>query len=188
MRLFAEQGYAGTSIAQIEAGSGLTPGSGGLYRHFRSKEAVLEAGIRSRIEAPHDVTALVEALETASDRRAALRAIAGAGLARLDSEADLNRILVRDLAAFPELLAAFREAELGRMHDLLTGAISRLAPDHPDPAALAAVAIAAVSHHWLMGSVFGQNPLGLSDDRFLDTLADIIARAIDTEPHEGDPS
>ncbi|MGH9208726.1 MAG: TetR/AcrR family transcriptional regulator, partial [Acidimicrobiales bacterium] len=31
MRLFGEQGYKATSVAQIEAAAGLAPGSGALY-------------------------------------------------------------------------------------------------------------------------------------------------------------
>ena len=34
--LFATQGFEATSIAQIEKSAGLSPGSGGLYKHFRS--------------------------------------------------------------------------------------------------------------------------------------------------------
>jgi len=45
MRLFSQRGYAATSIARIEEAAGLTPGAGGLYHHFKSKEAVLAAGI-----------------------------------------------------------------------------------------------------------------------------------------------
>lgn len=47
MRLFGEQGYAATSVAQIEAAAGLSPGAGGLYAHFRSKDALLRAGLEA---------------------------------------------------------------------------------------------------------------------------------------------
>lgn len=47
MRLFGEQGYSATSVAQIEAAAGLRPGAGGLYAHFRSKEALLRAGLEA---------------------------------------------------------------------------------------------------------------------------------------------
>src|SRR5258705_8311772 len=43
LRLFAERGYAATSVAEIEAAAGLSPGAGGLYRHFKSKYEVLAA-------------------------------------------------------------------------------------------------------------------------------------------------
>ena len=54
MRLFADHGYAGTTITQIESAAGLSPGSGALYRHFRSKQEILIAGFthaRARLEA-----------------------------------------------------------------------------------------------------------------------------------------
>ncbi len=43
--MFGEQGYAATSVAQIEAAAGLSPGSGCLYKHLRSKEALLADGL-----------------------------------------------------------------------------------------------------------------------------------------------
>lgn len=43
--LFAERGYAGTTVSEIEGAVGLTPGSGGLYRHFSSKEELLLAAV-----------------------------------------------------------------------------------------------------------------------------------------------
>lgn len=42
-RLFAERGYHGTSVADVQAAAGLAPGSGALYKHFASKRALLEA-------------------------------------------------------------------------------------------------------------------------------------------------
>ena len=50
MRLFCEQGYRATSVAQIEAAAGLAPGSGALYHHFKSKEALLDAGIDRQLD------------------------------------------------------------------------------------------------------------------------------------------
>ena len=35
-RLFAEQGYKGTSVGEIEAAAGLSPRAGALYKHFPS--------------------------------------------------------------------------------------------------------------------------------------------------------
>jgi len=49
MRLFGERGYEATSVAEIERSAGLTPGAGGLFHHFRNKEAVLVAGIESQL-------------------------------------------------------------------------------------------------------------------------------------------
>lgn len=61
MRLFSEQGYRATSINQIEKAAGLVPGCGALYNHFKSKEALLTAGIDRQLDrrrAMHDISAL----------------------------------------------------------------------------------------------------------------------------------
>ncbi|CAN5124778.1 hypothetical protein BH11ACT3_BH11ACT3_10580 [soil metagenome] len=177
MELFGTQGYSATTIAQIEAASGLSPGSGGLYKHFRSKEAVLEAGVRQRIEAPDALPALFAEIGGAGPPRDTLRAIAAAGLDRLDAERDLNRILVRDLATFPALLALFRDGELARLHRGLTGALGALGLENA--AAASAVLISAVSHYWLMSDVFGgAHPLGVGRDAFLDAIADLAAASV----------
>lgn len=61
MRLFGEQGYRATSINQIEKAAGLVPGCGALYNHFKSKEALLTAGIDRQLDrrrAMRDISAL----------------------------------------------------------------------------------------------------------------------------------
>ena len=47
VELFGRQGYHGTSVGEIETAAGLVPRSGGLYKHFPSKAALLEAAIES---------------------------------------------------------------------------------------------------------------------------------------------
>src|SRR6201992_2514610 len=61
MRLFSEQGYQATSISQIEKAAGLVPGCGALYNHFKTKDALLIAGIDRQLDrrhAMHDISAL----------------------------------------------------------------------------------------------------------------------------------
>lgn len=48
--LFAERGFTTTSIRTIEERAGLVPGRGSLYRHFPSKEALLEAIVERIVE------------------------------------------------------------------------------------------------------------------------------------------
>jgi AcrR family transcriptional regulator len=104
MRLFAENGFRGASVAQIEAAAGLTPGAGGLYHHFESKEQLLAAGIErhlERLERFREVRALMGPL---GDLRVELAVTARYFLAELDSEAELFRILVSESRRRPELL------------------------------------------------------------------------------------
>ncbi|WP_029136865.1 TetR/AcrR family transcriptional regulator [Nakamurella lactea] len=175
MRLFGENGFAGTSIAQIEAAAGLTPGSGGLYRHFPSKEALLSTGIRERIESRNE---LLPSMSPSSDAptEAVLLKVAQLGLQRLDDERDVNRILVRDLASAPELLGFIRDAEIRTNHQALVTLLRALGGPQLDAEALAAILIDAISHYWLLRDVFGgEHPLAVPQQRYLTTLVDMAA-------------
>jgi AcrR family transcriptional regulator len=104
MRLFGQQGYRGTSVAQIEQAAGLTPGAGGLYHHFTSKEQLLAAGIErhlARLDALRDIRRVLTNL---GDMRAELAVTARYFLAELDSQVELFRLLISEVRAKPSLL------------------------------------------------------------------------------------
>jgi len=194
MDLFGRQGYRATTIAQIEQAAGLTPGAGGLYRHFPSKRALLEAGLRRQFDAGRELADLLDPSQPdptrfdpgavpRGDAVAPLVAVARAGLRRLEQERDLNRVLVRDLADFPDLLAEVRDRELRRVHGALVAwlrtspAASSESMD-ADIEALAAVLMGAVSHFWILRDVFGgEHPLGVDEERYLGALAALAARS-----------
>lgn len=183
MRLFGEQGYAATTIAQIEAAAGLSPGSGSLYRHFPSKDALLAEGVRQQIDAGEQLINFIgdpaRFATMALPQR--LAAIARAGLRRLDQERDLNRLLVRDLASFPDLLAEMGQREIGRVYRVVaTWLVEQATPQgqQRDWPALAAVLIGATSHYWLLGDVFGEHPAGIDEDRYVAALAELAARLL----------
>ncbi len=48
--LFAEDGFSGTTVTEVERRAGLSPGSGSFYRHFPSKEALLTAAVEREVE------------------------------------------------------------------------------------------------------------------------------------------
>jgi AcrR family transcriptional regulator len=183
MEMFGRQGYHATTIAQIEAAAGLSAGAGGLYRHFRSKRALLEEGLDRQAEAGRPLLAYLSLDDLPGDRRERFVAVARAGLARLDQERDVNRLLLRDLASFPDLLARVREGELRRVHEAVTGFLRRELPGADDPAALAAVVMAAVSHYWIMLDVFdGRHPHEVDSERFLRALAGLVVPTVQDVP------
>jgi AcrR family transcriptional regulator len=47
--LFVNVGFAGTTVTEIEKRAGLTGGSGGFYRHFRSKKDLLRPAIEREV-------------------------------------------------------------------------------------------------------------------------------------------
>ena len=172
MELFGRQGYHATTIAQIEAAAGLSAGAGGLYRHFKSKRGVLEEALRRQGD---ETKPLLTYLSQSSDstRRDRFLAVARAGLQRLAEERDINRLLLRDLSSFPDLLELVRTQELARVHDALTEWLRRDGSHPGDPAAVAAVLMSAVSHYWTLADVFGGRHPFMTEDRFLDALADL---------------
>jgi AcrR family transcriptional regulator len=175
MEMFGERGYHATTIAQIEAAAGLSAGAGGLYRHFRSKRAILEEGLRRQAEAGRPLLAYLGEQAAGEDRRERFLAVARAGLQRLREERDVNRLLLRDLASFPDLLEQVRVQELKRVHDALTAWLDREMPEYPDRAALASVLMSAISHYWVLEDVYGgRHPHGISEDRFLLSLVRLV--------------
>jgi AcrR family transcriptional regulator len=185
MELFGRQGYRATTIAQIEAAAGLSAGAGGLYRHFPSKRALLEEGLRRQADAGRP---LIDYLDDPRLAELPIRdrflAVARAGLRRLGEERDVNRLLLRDLAAFPDLLDRVREQELKRVHDAVTVFLRREIPEYGDHEAFAAVLLAAVSHYWIFNDIFdGKHPHEVDTDRFLSALVDLAVTNTRGEDH-----
>jgi AcrR family transcriptional regulator len=97
--LFSEHGYAGTSIGKIEERAGLAPRAGGFYRHFRSKDELLEAVLDAEIDTPENTGAV--ASFDLGDTRAELIAIGRAYLAMNRKNRDLIRVLEREASRAP---------------------------------------------------------------------------------------
>ena len=179
MRLFGERGYRGTTIAQIEAAAGLTPGAGGLYHHFETKDAVLAAGVErqlSRLDALRDIRRVLGPL---GDLRAELTVTARYILAELDSESELLRILASEARNRPELLTTAVEQLIGSTFDGFASLLQERAEpaiDERDAAALATVALGSLFSSRLIRDVLGV-PLAIDDEALVDTwVAMVCAR------------
>ncbi len=104
MHLFGEHGFRGTSVAAIEQAAGLTPGAGGLYHHFRSKDAVLTAGLErhlGRLGALRDIRRLFTGV---GDLGIGLTLTARYMLSELDTESELLHVLFTESRRRPELV------------------------------------------------------------------------------------
>ena len=178
--LFGRQGYKATTIAQIEAAAGLSPGAGGIYRHFAGKQALLQHVLTEQVQTGPDLSAFFRDVAGGADLRARMLAVARASLLRLDHERDLNRLLLRDLADFPELLAMVRDSELRRVHAALAHWLQENGSAGAfDSSAVATVLMGAISHYWIMKDVFGgQHPFQSDEDAFLEVLADMATSAL----------
>jgi AcrR family transcriptional regulator len=181
MDLFGRQGFRATTIAQIEQAAGLSPGAGGLYRHFSSKKALLDAGVDYQLQHASQLGDLLDPQRLAAIPAGAAQfvAVAEASLRRLDAEHDVNRLLLRDLAEFPELLDRIRDNELRRVHETFTAWLRMQASDATlDVEAFAAVLMSALSHYWILSDAFGEYPLRVDRARFLNSLAEVAERML----------
>lgn len=179
MRLFGEQGYSATSVAQIESAAGLSPGSGSLYKHFRSKEELLSAGLDRLLSGGQELTDLMASAipPGPADVHAAFDAVARASLRRMDADRDLTRLLFRGLDGFPELMERFSDSEIVGYHRAGTAMLASLARDGADEdwPAIVTFLQGALAHFWLLTDLFGSHPTGVDTDRLVAAATRLVA-------------
>jgi AcrR family transcriptional regulator len=180
MALFSQHGYAATSVAKIEAAAGLTPGAGGLYHHFDSKEAVLAAGIErqlSRLDALREIRRVLTPL---GDLKAELTLIARYILTELDSESELLRILASEARNRPQLLTAAVDQLVNSTFDGFAAWIAestgRSGPDE-QTTALAALGLGSLLSSRLLRDVL-DIPARVDDAVLLDTWVKLMLVAL----------
>jgi AcrR family transcriptional regulator len=180
MVLFSQNGYAATSIAKIEAAAGLTPGAGGIYHHFASKEAVLAAGIERQLARLGALREIRGVLGSLGDVKAELTLTARYVLAELDSESELLRILASDVRNRPQLLTT-------ALHELVGSTFMGFATwisEHAERAIPAeeATAIAAFGLGSLLSSRLLRDVLGIptqaDDDTLVRTWVNLMSVAL----------
>ncbi len=180
MRLFSQRGYAGTSIARIEEAAGLSPGAGGLYHHFRSKEEVLAAGIGRQLERLGSLRRIRQVLGSLGDLRAELKLTARYFLAELDDESELLRILASDVRNRPQVLTAAAEELVSSALSDLAGWIAAEA-ERPIPSeeakAIAVVGLGSLLSSRLLRDVLGI-PVPVDDEALVDAWVLMMVAAL----------
>jgi AcrR family transcriptional regulator len=180
MRLFGEHGYRGTTITQIEAAAGLTPGAGGLYRHFNSKDAVLAAGIErqlARLAALRDIRRLLTPL---GDLRAELTLIARYSLTELDSESELLRLLASEARNRPQLLTVAVEQLVSSTFRDFAGWLTERTErpiSEEEAHTIAAVALGSLFSSRLLRDVLGVS-IEADDERLISTWVGMMSATL----------
>lgn len=178
LRLFAEQGFAGTRVTDIETAAGLSAGSGAIYTYFGSKEDVLAAVLAEADAGVEAAIALFE-MVAVDDLRTELLLLGRGMLATFTAWDSLIGVMLKEAERFPHLVAPAREQILDQAHVWLSGWLGqqvdrgRLA-EH-DSEAVASAAIGALLYQRLLTSRFGGTPQDVSDERFVATWVDLIA-------------
>jgi AcrR family transcriptional regulator len=174
MRLFALQGFRGTTVGEIEQAAGLAPRAGGLYKHFRSKEEVLEAGIDRHVSEIGLIEPAIEMLPL-GDPRAELVLIGRWALSELAQEMALMKVVQKDGDRFPEIAAKVNERIITRGHRQAVAVVERVlgdALDEREIASLASVALASLVGYRIEEAMFGPRPV--SEEDFLETWVDVL--------------
>lgn len=190
LQLFAERGFAGTTVGDIEAEAGLTPRAGGFYRHFESKEQVLEAAFARHVEGLGEVGRLAD-VGPPGGLRTKLELGGRWALRFLRDQGALLLILMRDGHTFPELQQ--------RVHGQLVDAgyaqarefFRRLFQEHgrggADLQALVALAVGSIVHFVEDELRFGIPPAGVSEERFLAGWVETWTRFIEAQESVDSP-
>jgi AcrR family transcriptional regulator len=176
MRLFSQHGYAATSIAKIEAAAGLTPGAGGLYHHFDSKEAVLAAGIERQLARLDALREIRRVLTPLGDLKAELTLTARYVLAELDSESELLRILASEARNRPQLLTAAVDQLVSSTFEGFAAWIAERAErsiSSEEAAATAALGLGSLLSSRLLRDVLGV-PARVDDETLVDTWVQLM--------------
>ncbi len=181
MRLFGEQGYQATSITQIEAAAGLAPGSGALYHHFKSKEALLEAGIDRQLDrrrAMHDIRTLFAGL---GDLRIELTMLGRYLLTVLDEETQLLQIAARTppdrSPRLNDAYAALIDGLCAEVTDWIKGWVPKISDQ--DTKAIAAVGVNALLAKRATNTVFRVPATDLHDEHYVAEWTAMLAGRIE---------
>jgi len=184
MTLFAQQGFAATSIGDIEEAVGLQPRRGALYKHFKNKQDLLEAAVRQHLD---DAAATAEELEAAAlssaadapgNLRAIVVALAQRFLAEMDRLEELTRIIEHDRSRLDELIAEVKLRAVDLSYISAGRLVAEVAPSGTDADATAVVLLGSLVALRRTTWTFGSAPIAISDDRFLDAWADVALAAL----------
>ena len=178
-RLFAERGYRGSSIAEIEREAGLAPRTGGFYRHFESKaELAAEIGERYIIESREELG--FAGLLPLGDTEAELRLIAKGYRQAADRQAPLMGFIM-EVRELPQIQALER-----RVNEDLLEALTGWLAGKQHCACMSKAELDALIISILGGWLFylqkrnpETNPTELDDEQMLDRWAGLWASILD---------
>jgi AcrR family transcriptional regulator len=189
VELFGRRGYHGTSVGEIESAAGLTPRRGALYKHFESKEALLEAAVERRRSVVSELESRAQDAPLA-DLGREVHALVRIAFREIGRDQHVLRIVMREGDNFEELRDRFYEQIVRRGHEQTAARLRRLAARAGaadlDVDALAAVLLAPIIGYRVLETLFGRPPGDVGEERYLDAwtesaLSLLEAHGLDAE-------
>jgi AcrR family transcriptional regulator len=171
MALFADRGFDGTSVGEIERAAGLAARSGALYQYFKGgKEELLRATIERELEAIDELGSVLDMLPL-GDLQAELTLMARWNLSSLERRSQLSRFVRRDAARLPDDL---RDTLYDRLVDqpyrLVVDWLRERLPNAerpPDLYPLALILVEPMASYRSIRQTFGHVPDDIDDERFV---------------------
>lgn len=160
MDVFAEDGFSGATISEVERRVGLAVGTGSLYRHFPSKEALLRAAVEREVtKLRGEMAAAQAALPHVADRAQRRRQVYEQRLYDMRRFDRLWRMMLNEGDRVPELRQAI-------WAELVKGA-----PEYEDVGE--AIVDAAIGGYHLFSLMQGRPYNGVSEAEFVNGLVEI---------------
>jgi AcrR family transcriptional regulator len=175
--LFASRGYERTTVGDIEAAAGFTARGGTLYKHFASKEAVLEAAVDRQVSQVTGARAIIDLLPL-GDLRAETVLVFRYLFAEIARYEAITALIEKESASVPALGQRFWDeiAEPG-YHlgaQLLDRQLNKDGPGGWDAEALAVLLIGATVNFRRAQWTFGQLALDVEEERLIQVIARVL--------------
>ncbi len=181
-RLFAANGYRGTTVGQIEAASGLSPRAGGFYAHFKSKEQIFASVIDRHIEQQRTTLESVAKMLPLGDLRSELTLVARFLLHFMQESSDRYRLLLQESQSFPEHVRRVRDEVIAPGYEQASEIVARFLGDRVegiDVQALAVIFVGAAINFRTEETLYGTVPGNIDDERFIKTWVDSLIDSIE---------
>ncbi|NNN21271.1 MAG: TetR/AcrR family transcriptional regulator [Acidimicrobiales bacterium] len=179
---FGQKGYQNTSIAEIEGLSGLRPGSGGLYRHFVSKEEVLLAVIAEYHKRVKNLRHTLSSMEKKSPVDE-LREVFDALLAFASGEEAMLAI-GSDTTGLPKLAVVAIGETWDEAYGIFRDLFERNGIDETSSACMAVGAMGSLYHYFLRLGSWKTTPLNINLYDYLDNWTKFWSLIFDKELQE----
>lgn len=189
LRLFAEQGYANVGVGDVEEAVGLVPRRGALYRHFPSKEALLQAAVRRYIDSEEQARQQFDSPD--GDLTEQATQLGRRILQEMDAQHHITRILEREGHRLPELREQFRTRVSEQGYAIVAAIlrswienVTRSGAPEPeavssfDPDATAVLLTGALVNVRRSTWTFNHPPGGLDDDSLIESWARLCVAAV----------
>lgn len=179
MALFAERGFAATSVADIERAVGLQPRRGGLYKHFESKHDLLASAVREHLAVGEATAAELGQIDVGAadlsraDLRELVLLIGRRFLDEMDRLEELTRVLEHDGVRLGDLVQEVKDRAVDLSYVAAERLVAAAGPPGIDARATAVVLLGSLVALRRTTWTFGSPPVGIDDTRFLEAWADV---------------